>query len=74
MPMQKRESFVPEERSETIVRVCDGKQTDEVRCRHKLGAVCGVCLTCGNYIKVEHLKYDNGLKRMMLKEEVLENG
>ncbi len=38
-------------------------------CRHNLGTVNGLCLTCGIPLKIDFRHYNGGMRKMIKKEE-----
>ncbi len=74
MVMQRREALIPTETVDVMSNTFKGDFTKSniTRCRHKLGTVSGICLSCGQFIIVCHSHYNNTERRMEIKEEVKE--
>ena len=63
MTMLKREAFVIED-TVAIIEKADREVVikNYSRCRHKLGTVNGMCLTCGQILYPEDMNYNNNMR------------
>ena len=69
MPMHKKEALIPIGRLESITYMA---QEGDNRCRHKLGTVNHICVNCNKTIDIKPLKYNSKLRRLLLKEEIID--
>jgi len=66
MYMQRKTALIPKDITLNKEGIIDDFGLN--RCRHKLGAINGLCIMCGRPNQ-NQMKYNNELKRMLLKGE-----